>query len=66
MVLDSVIKFFYASNNGLKMSFMEKSSELQNVRNALSLYTQTTDTLIKTFIQTQTAQGNCHYYIQLC
>ena len=44
--------------HGLKRSYLDKSRELQSLRYALSLYSQTTDTLIKTFIVTQNAQDN--------
>lgn len=55
--------YFHASGNGLTKRFLDRDKGLQSLRYALSLYTQTTDSLIKLFVKLQTHQGVDSFYL---
>lgn len=68
--LETVQVYFHAGGRGLKRSFLQRSPELHNLQQALALYSQTTDALLKDYVTTEvfimgasTLVTICHAYI---
>lgn len=51
--LETVQVYFHAGGRGLKRSFLQRSPELHNLQQALTLYSQTTDALIKDYVTSE-------------
>ncbi|KAL5961093.1 hypothetical protein TSMEX_011189 [Taenia solium] len=51
--LETVQVYFHAGGRGLKRSFLQRSPELHNLQQALALYSQTTDALLKDYVTTE-------------
>ncbi|VDO08798.1 unnamed protein product [Rodentolepis nana] len=51
--LETVQIYFHAGGRGLKRSFLQKSPELHNLQQALALYSQTTDALLKDYVTSE-------------
>jgi len=56
--LETIKNYFWQNGQGLRKKYLTETQELISIKNALSLYSQTTDALIKTFVQTQTRQSS--------
>ncbi|VDM34223.1 unnamed protein product [Hydatigera taeniaeformis] len=51
--LETVQIYLHAGGRGLKRSFFQRSPELYNLQQALALYSQTTDALLKDYVTTE-------------
>lgn len=58
VALETIKQYFHAGGHGLEDDVLERTSELRSLRYALSLFTQKTETLIRTFINSQTMQNH--------
>lgn len=51
--LETIQIYFHAGGRGLKRSFLQRSPELLNLQQALALYSQTTDALLKDYVTSE-------------
>lgn len=51
--LETIQIYFHAGGRGLKRSFLQRSPELHNLQQALALYSQTTDALLKDYVTSE-------------